>query len=412
MPSSGCTSLKSIEFPDSVTDIGSCAMQGCKVLENIKLSNSISIINAYTMAYTNISEIEIPEGIETIGGYVFEGCAKLEKIIIPNSLKSINAGAFWSAINLKDIQIGEQNESFKFENGLLMSKNGEQVYFGLLSLLNIEIPEGVQIIKNDAFSGSNATTISLPNSIGELTGYEFTGMNNLKTINVNSDNPKYKVGDGNLYSKNGEELVKYLQTGDTITIPEGVKTIKSRACTGKKIKEIKLPSTLVNLESKSLSGLEGVLNIYIPENVVAFSSGVLPANAKVKVSVQNNNIKSVDDSMILSKDGKILYATSYAVSEFNIPNTVETIEVESFYDNVKIGNIVIPEGVKNIKQIAFGYSNIESITIPNSMKSIDTTAFINCANLKSIKINKKKDSILGSPWNCPIGERAVEWLEK
>ena len=281
----------------------------------------------------------------------------------------------------------------------------------MLNLSDITIPEGVQTIKNDAFSGSNATSISLPNSIGDLTGYEFTGMNKLKTINVNSDNPRYKVENENLYSKNGEELVKYLQTGDIITIPEGVKTIKSRACTGKDAKEIKLPSTLEKLESKSLSVLEGVLNVYIPANVVAFSSDALPNNAKVQVSTENEKIKSADDSMILSKDGKILYAASYAVTEFNIPSTVETIEGQCFLGNRKIKNIIIPEGVKNIKQSAFGYSNIESITIPNSMENIDQTAFANCVNLKSIRINKKKDNILGSPWGCPIGDRAVKWIK-
>ena len=408
---SGCSSLKSIEFPDSVTDIGNCAMQGCRVLENIKLSNSISTIRAYVMAYTNITEITIPEGIESIGGYAFEGCAKLEKIIIPNSLKSIDSGAFWSATNLNDIQIGEQNENFKFENGLLMSKNGEQVYFGLLNLSDITIPEGVQTIKNDAFSGSNATSISLPNSIGDLTGYEFTGMNKLKTINVNSDNPRYKVENENLYSKNGEELVKYLQTGDIITIPEGVKTIKSRACIGKDAKEIKLPSTLEKLESKSLSALEGVLNVYIPANVVAFSSDALPNNAKVQVSTENEKIKSADDSMILSKDGKKLYAVSQVVENFNIPTTVESIEIQCFYMHNNISEITVPEGVKEIKEGAFGYSNLKTINLPSTLESMKFNTFENCKKLTEIVINKSKDSISGSPWGCPIGDRAVKWTK-
>lgn len=408
---SGCSSLKSIEFPDSVIYIGYASLLRCVLLENIKLSSKITSINYYTMAYTNISEIDIPEGITSIDGYAFEGCSRLEKVKIPASLNSFNIGVFWDVKSLKNIIVDEKNKSFKFQNGLLLSKDGKIVYFGLLGLTEVSIPEGVTEIKGNSFAGSETTTISLPNSLENITGGEFNEMKKLKEIKIKSDNENYKVDNGNLYTKSGEDLIRYAAGGDTIIVPEGVKTIRTSAIQNDNVKELKLPSTLENLNDMSLNSLTGLQIVNIPENVKAFRSSALPKDSKVVVDKNNPNIKSVDDSMILSKDGKKLYAVSKAVKDFNIPTTVETIEIQCFYMHNNISEITVPEGVREIKSQAFGYSKLKTINLPSTLKSMEPNTFVNCAQLTKIVLNKSKDSISGSPWGCPIGDRAVKWIK-
>lgn len=408
---SGCSSLKSIEFPDSVIYIGYASLLRCVLLENIKLSSKITSINYYTMAYTNISEIDIPEGITSIDGYAFEGCSRLEKVKIPASLNSFNIGVFWDVKSLKNIIVDEKNKSFKFQNGLLLSKDGKIVYFGLLGLTEVSIPEGVTEIKGNSFAGSETTTISLPNSLENITGGEFNEMKKLKEIKIKSDNENYKVDNGNLYTKSGEDLIRYAAGGDTIIVPEGVKTIRTSAIQNDNVKELKLPSTLENLNDMSLNSLTGLQIVNIPENVKAFRSSALPKDSKVVVDKNNPNIKSVDDSMILSKDGKKLYAVSKAVKDFNIPTTVETIEKQCFYMHNNISEITVPEGVREIKSQAFGYSKLKTINLPSTLKSMEPNTFVNCAQLTKIVLNKSKDSISGSPWGCPIGDRAVKWTK-
>ena len=408
---SGCSSLKSIEFPDSVIYIGYASLLRCVLLENIKLSSKITSINYYTMAYTNISEIDIPEGITSIDGYAFEGCSRLEKVKIPASLNSFNIGVFWDVKSLKNIIVDEKNKSFKFQNGLLLSKDGMIVYFGLLGLTEVSIPEGVTEIKGNSFAGSETTTISLPNSLENISGGEFNEMKKLKEIKIKSDNENYKVDNGNLYTKSGEDLIRYAAEGDTIIVPEGVKTIRTSAIQNDNVKELKLPSTLENLNDMSLNSLTGLQIVNIPENVKAFRSSALPKDSKVVVDKNNPNIKSVDDSMILSKDGKKLYAVSKAVKDFNIPTTVETIEIQCFYMHNNISEITVPEGVREIKSQAFGYSKLKTINLPSTLKSMEPNTFVNCAQLTKIVLNKSKDSISGSPWGCPIGDRAVKWIK-
>ena len=408
---SNCTNLKSIKFPDSVIEIGASCMQNCQSLENIKLSKNITIMNSYVVAYcTNLKSIEIPENVESIGGYAFEGCSNLEKIQIPAKVALISGGAFWRDSNIKNIVIDPKNENFKFENGLLLSKDGTELCFALLSLKSIVIPDGVTKIKGDCLSGSIATSMTIPNSIKYLGGYEFTGTENLKEIKLEADNQNYKIEDGNLYSKNGKTLIRYLKEGENIIIPEGVITIMPRAIQRKNVKSLSLPSSLEEIKESSLNGMEGLEEINIPENVKPFWGKSLPGNIKIKVSDKNQYIKSVDDTMVLSKDGKVLYVTVDA-AKFVIPNTVETLYTLCFYGNNKVKEITIPNSVKEIQDRAFGSTKIESIIIPESVEIIGENVFYGCNNLNYIKINKKKNSISGSPWGCQMGERIINWQE-
>ena len=407
---SKCTNLKSISFPDSVTNIGKSCMWGCSNLISVRLSNGINIIKGNLFnACINLKEVKIPENVTEIEGYSFGGCKALESIEIPANVKTIGSGAFGSTTNLKNINIDTNNEYLKFDNGLLMSKDGKNVYFGLISLTSIVVPEGTEKIYADAFNSSKANTISIPNSVESLTGYEFAGMNQLKTIIVKEDNENYKVENDNLYSKNGKILVQYLNSDDSIVIPEGVVSLAAYAIRNKNVSSIKLPTTMKNFNWASFSGVTCTEVIDIPKNVKPFDGMAFTSGVKFKVSKDNQNIKSIDDTMILSKDGKILYATSKAVGEFNIPDTVEKIEYQSFYMNSKMTKIDIPSSVKEISYKAFGYTTLEQINISEGIEKIENNAFIGCSSLSKIKINKKKGSVLNSPWSCPMGEKVIQW---
>ena len=78
----GC---KNTVIPNSVTEIGGQAFDGC----------------------TNLESIVIPNSVTTIGSQAFSGCTKLESIVIPNSVTTINYGTFEGCTNLKSVTIGE-----------------------------------------------------------------------------------------------------------------------------------------------------------------------------------------------------------------------------------------------------------------------------------------------------------------
>ena len=71
---SGCSSLTSIDIPNSVTTIGGYAFAGCENLTSIDIPNSVTTIESFAFAgCENLTSIDIPNSVTTIGDYAFSG---------------------------------------------------------------------------------------------------------------------------------------------------------------------------------------------------------------------------------------------------------------------------------------------------------------------------------------------------
>lgn len=82
-------SLKSIEFPDSVTEIGEYSFFDCFWLTDIKLNKNLKYIRQGAFQHTGILNIELPETIEYIEDYAFYDCHNLSNLTIPSKVKFI-----------------------------------------------------------------------------------------------------------------------------------------------------------------------------------------------------------------------------------------------------------------------------------------------------------------------------------
>lgn len=83
-----------------------------------------------------------------------------------------------------------------------------------------------------------------------------------------------------------------------------------------------------------------------------------------------------------------------------IPNSVTSIGSSAFYGCSKLTSITIPNSVTSIETSAFEYcSSLTSIVIPNSVKSIGWFAFSGCSSLTSIVIPNSVTSIGSSAFS-------------
>ena len=81
-----CSSLRSIELPESLTSIRRSAFSYC----------------------SSLSSIELPESLTRIEGLVFYCCSSLESIELPASLTSIEGLAFSICSGLKEIAFNSE----------------------------------------------------------------------------------------------------------------------------------------------------------------------------------------------------------------------------------------------------------------------------------------------------------------
>lgn len=407
----GCTNLTSIEIPDTVTYIGDYCFSGCNRLQKIKLSKKIQTINQRLLqGCSSLTEIEIPEGVKSIGYAAFISCNKLTTITLPASLTSFNGTAIAGLSRLTEVKVADGNNSFKFENGILLSKDGKTMYMALLTLTEINVPNGVVSIVGDTLSGSSATKIILPDTVSSnLSGTVFNGMNKLTKIELSSTSKNLKLVDGNLYSYDGKRFIKYMGTSKTFTVPEGVETLVCR-CITKSMTTLNLPSTLKVIEGWSLSSMSGVNLLNIPASVTTMYTYSFHANTKLRVAESNSTYKSIDDVLILNKAGTKVIMASKNATTYNIPNTVTEIGKNAFYGCSKITSITIPDSVTTIGAGAFeSCSSLTEITIPQNVTSIGSDAFVYCGKLMAINIKGEEGRISGGPWGAQYGNRVINW---
>ena len=183
--------------------------------------------------------------------------------------------------------------------------------------------------------------------------------------------------------------------------------IKEKAFNGNKtIKNLIIQDNITNIESNALNNISNLKNIKInAENISNISGGaeVLELGESVKEvsSIGYNNLKTliinsnninltaqkfistssknfkniivnegntkfkVEDNVLYSKDGKILYLyPSGKEGKYEFPSSVEKIVNRAFINNTYINEIYIPETVKVINTYLFqGCTNLHYVTI-------------------------------------------------
>ena len=92
---SGCTALKTVTLPDTLTNIGTGTFNGCASLEKIDLPAGLTEIGREAFnGCESLKEAVIPSGVTEIPDYAFTGCLALEKVELPEGITSIGEYAF------------------------------------------------------------------------------------------------------------------------------------------------------------------------------------------------------------------------------------------------------------------------------------------------------------------------------
>ncbi len=91
----GCSSLTSIDIPNSVTTIDMWAFSYCTGLTSVNFGNSVTSIGYCAFnGCSGLTRVTIPNSVTNIGEMAFTGCSGLTSLTIPNSVTSIGEIAF------------------------------------------------------------------------------------------------------------------------------------------------------------------------------------------------------------------------------------------------------------------------------------------------------------------------------
>ena len=146
-------------------------------------------------------------------------------------------------------------------------------------------------------------------------------------------------------------------------------------CTG--LKSINIPNSLTAISDYMLNSCSGLTSITIPEGVKSIGTGSFYSCTGLGSIVFPNTLSVIRQQAFQGCSG--LSATLV------IPDSVKTIEASAFRYCTHLTDVVVGNGVTNIYGYAFSDSTkLSSITFGNSLSSFSAGIFSNCTGLSSI----------------------------
>ncbi|MBO5773056.1 MAG: leucine-rich repeat domain-containing protein, partial [Clostridia bacterium] len=463
-----CTNLASIDLPDSITSIGSRAFSSCYSLTSIDLPDSItSIGNSAFLLCFYLTSIKIPDSLTSIGDYAFQYCESLTSIVLPDSLTSIGDYAFsgcyrlvevynYSALeivagssghgNVANYAVGVytsnvDNKLWTDEKGFTFFEDDENCYlawydgtatdlvlpnscngknYGIrrfafddsMSIRSITLPDGVTSIGDYAFSECRyLTSIVLPDSITSIGNSAFSYCYDLTSIDL----PDSLTSIGNYAFRDCHDLT-------SIDVPDSITSIGTYAfatCTS--LASIDLPDSLTSIGAYAFSLCHNLISITIPSSLTTignnafsgcyrlaevynFSSLEIEAGSTehgavgyYALAVHTENVESKlwtdENGFTFFEDGEKCYLVRYNGSETELvlPESCHgknyAINSYAFYDNNTLTSITLSESITSIDDSAFrSCSNLININIPSGIATIGNYAFDDCTRLTSLTI--------------------------
>ena len=404
----GCYNLRAINLPDSICNIGSYAFQGCSNLTSISIPNSVKSIDSYSFYDTGLIEvffnaencenlmgkgsifpstlkyIYFGKDVKSIPAYSFDGCVNLSSIDIPNTINYIGTHAFSGCTGLTSISIPNTIDSIE-----------SYLFSGCTRLSSIDIPSSITSIGEYAFHKcTGLISISLPSSITTLGRYAFYGCTGLTSMTI--PNSVTTIGNHAFYGCTGltsmvipdsvtsiESYAFYGCTGLTsMTIPNSVTAVEMavfRDCTG--LASVIIPNSVTTIEAIAFSGCTGLTSITIPNSVIMIESGAFENCKNLMSIIIPNSVTTIKGNVFKGCD-------ELSVVYFNAENclTCGDYSYGSAFPKT-LQNVYLGDNVKRIPDYLFnGLHRLTTISIPNSVTEIGSSAFDECSGLSQITI--------------------------
>ena len=415
-------SLTSVKIPEGITSISGDTFYNCTNLETIEFPSTLTSIGVEAFnGCTALKSVEFPKSLVSIGNSAF-GSTALENIILPSSLTTIGNSAFWGCSQLATIEFAEHSS---------LTSIGDYAFSYCTALKSVEFPKSLVSIGNSAFGSTALENITFNYSsvdkflTSSVEGFPYgcfggDGSTNIKEIRVTNlinGQPMKNV----LIPMGMETIKDYAFWNDvnveSVTFPDGFKSIPAGAFRRTAIKALKMPASLETIGDRAFEGCDMLEEITFNEGLktigerafqrcTAIAGIVLPnsvTEAGISAFAQCEDLESVVLSTSLTKIPRGMFAACYHLAECVIPESVTEIGSHAFGHNFNLREIDLGSNVKSVGAYAFSIADGGG----DYEQNVDSWEILNkYASLRQNKFKVKLSEGLAS-----IGERAFEGRE-
>lgn len=442
----GCSSLKSVHIPASVTAFYNQPFEGCE-FESVyydgtfedwcetdfvstccsPMPHTEKFYYKKENGYEELVDAIIPETITQIKAGVLNGYKALRSVIFHEGVMAIAGRAFEDCVNLSSIKLPSQ---LKFI--------GEYAFSGCKSLYSINIPKYISEIGDRAFEYcyNLAEVYNCSDYIKDMTiGSDNYGgvAKYAKVIHTDRDEHSNIVRDGDYAMfKDGDEYILLGYFGDktSLVLPEIATSINAYAFyENQKITSVTLGLNIKTIGEYAFYDNQNITSVTIGSNVLRIGSlafhgcgnlveVVNKSNLNIEVgSYEYGDVAVYAQKVLNSEDEKgevfnvgdysfykqggeyILYRYNGSDKELTLPRLIDgghtyKIGRNVFKENKKIISVVIPGSVTAIGDSAFSNChNLTSVVIGENVSTIEEHAFFYCSSLTSVVIGENVSTI-------------------
>ena len=316
--------------------------------------------------------------------------AKLEGVVVNEGVTSLCHGAFKNAVILK----------------------------------NVSLPQSLKTMTSLAFENCESLEyIFIPKNVSNIQPNVFRGCKALKKIEVDPENPYYKVVDGILYKVSTGELIMAANRDKVmVTIPDEIKTIPDYAFEyNTSMRKLLIPDTLYHIGQYAFqhcTNLESILTYestsepwdftpagygyYSFYGCTSLKEAAFPISFTLIDSHAFDGCSSLESITIpdqVYQIGDAVFKDCTSLTEVNMPAQVDEsrgtyLGVGSFQGCTDLESIRLPEGKSYIPGDFFnGCTSLYDVNIPQSVTRINRNAFLNCESISDLTLPAGLESI-------------------
>ena len=348
-----------LTIPDSVTKIGEGAFANLEGLKTIIIPGTVKEIGTNAFAYNQtLEKVIIEDGVKIIGDSAFKHCGNLKEVKIAETVTELGKDTFSEDSNMEMINIPAGVKTIKYA-----------AFYNCKNIKKIIFPKSLEKIENWAFRGTTFSSVSIPATVIEIMEGAFDQNLQLSDIKIEGEDQKFVYENGMLMPKNRERILfiayQYLSNMQTLTIPEGVKSIDITMGEEKNITKLIIPSSLESISPSNVPR-------YVTEIEVASNNQNLAVSKELKILYnkkdgdliscyskdENINLKDEENTLNIKKIREYAFSAAINAKYVTLPETTTTICDYAFSRNNKIININIGS---NVSTINGGFKELQHI---------------------------------------------------
>lgn len=428
---------KEIVFDNNYDKIDKNAFNGTNISILTISDNCTEISEGAFNGMGNLTDLTLPQNCAYTSSIISE-CGKLEKLSLPNaqcSVSEIFGGN--TPKSLKELTIRSWKKdgnkvipNSMFENISNLTLNYPSDYTAIgnnafkgTDITSIEISNTCVSIGESAFVGTKISSLTIPDSVKSIGESAFQGVSLLSSLTMSSSCES--IGDkafkgtsiSTLALKSGatigKEAFACVPTLETLTIASGCAKIGDRAFMQTGIKSLTIPDSVVEIGESAFEDCLKLTDVIFDGfsqaktfNAHAFKGSKNITNTRINASENtylsgtkwlDSTFKALDENNLNESDGDCnptFYSKNLLINSTPVESVADNqdatiAQVISNFAFINVGSI---KGVSLYKTSSvgsyafFGCGELSNIKITDGVNDINSYAFANCGKLKTLEL--------------------------